>query len=72
MILPAYVLKEHAAPFLFSFVVILFLLVVDLLLQMMDLILGKGVSVLVILELFALNTAWMVALPHPWLFWYPR
>jgi lipopolysaccharide export system permease protein len=65
VILSTYVLREHTVPFLFSFVVIIFLLVLDLLLQMMDMILGKGVPVLAILELFALNTAWMVALAAP-------
>lgn len=65
MVLRRYVLKEHLAPFLFSFAVIMFLLVVDLILQMIDLILGKGVTKAVVLELFLLNTAWMVALAVP-------
>ena len=65
MVLARYVLKEHVAPFLFSFCVIMFLLVVDLILQKMDLILGKGISPLIVAELFFLNTAWMVALAIP-------
>ncbi|MDA0745154.1 MAG: LptF/LptG family permease [bacterium] len=65
MILARYALKEHLAPFLLSFCVIMFLLVVDLILQKMDLILGKGVPAAVVLELFFLNTAWMVALAVP-------
>ena len=65
MVLGRYVLKEHVSPFLFSFCVIMFLLVVDLILQKMDLILGKGISPLIVLELFFLNTAWMVALAIP-------
>ena len=65
MVLRFYVLKEHLAPFLFSFAGIMFLLVIDLILQMIDLILGKGVAGEVVLELFFLNTAWMVALAVP-------
>lgn len=65
MVLRWYVLREHLAPFLFSFAVIMFLLVVDLILQMIDLILGKGIAIEVVLELFFLNTAWMVALAVP-------
>ena len=48
-------LREHLAPFLFSFAVIMFLLVVDLILQMIDLILGKGIAIEVVLELFFLE-----------------
>ncbi|MCZ6634558.1 MAG: LptF/LptG family permease [bacterium] len=65
MILHRYVLKEHLAPFLFSFSVIMFLLMVDLILQMLDRILGKGIPVMAVLELFVLSTAWMVALAVP-------
>jgi len=65
MVLQRYVLKEHVVPFLFSLTTIMFLLVIDLVLQMVDLILGKGVETLVVLELFFLNTAWMVALAVP-------
>ena len=65
MVLSRYVMKEHVVPFLFGFSVIMFLLVVDLILQKMDLILGKGIAPGVVLELFLLNTAWMIALAVP-------
>jgi lipopolysaccharide export system permease protein len=65
MVLSRYVLKEHVAPFVFGFSVIMFLLVVDLILQKMDLMLGKGIAPGVVLELFLLNTAWMIALAVP-------
>lgn len=65
MVLSRYVLKEHVAPFVFAFSVIMFLLVVDLILQKMDLMLGKGIEPGVVLELFLLNTAWMIALAVP-------
>ena len=63
--LSRYVLKEHVVPFVFGFSVIMFLLVVDLILQKMDLMLGKGIEPDVVLELFLLNTAWMIALAVP-------
>ena len=65
MVLSRYVLKEHVVPFAFGFSVIMFLLVIDLILQKMDLILGKGIAPGVVLELFLLNTAWMIALAVP-------
>ncbi len=65
MVLSKYVLREHVVPFVFGFSVIMFLLVVDLILQKMDLMLGKGIAPGVVLELFLLNTAWMIALAVP-------
>ncbi|MCY3764930.1 MAG: LptF/LptG family permease [Gemmatimonadetes bacterium] len=65
MVLSRYVLKEHVVPFVFGLSVIMFLLVVDLILQKMDLMLGKGIAPGVVLELFLLNTAWMIALAVP-------
>lgn len=65
MVLSRYVLREHVAPFLFSFAVIIFLLVVDMILITLDRILGKGVPAGVVMELFVLNLAWMVALAVP-------
>lgn len=60
-----YVLREHAGPFLFAFVVIFFILVIDLLVDIMDAILGKGLAASTVLELFILNFAWMIALAVP-------
>lgn len=65
MILRTYLVREQVAPFLFSFAVIMFLLVLDTILQQVDLILGRGVSWEVALELFFLHTAWQVALAVP-------
>ena len=65
MRLRRYVISELIMPFLFSFSVIIFLLVIDLVLQMLDRILGKGVPIGVVFELFFLNTAWMIALAVP-------
>ena len=60
-----YIVKQHVGPFLFAFAVIFFILVLDLLLDMMDAILGKGLPVLTVVELFVLNFAWMVAIAVP-------
>ena len=65
MRLRRYVISELIMPFLFGFSVIVFLLVIDLILQMLDRILGKGVPIGVVFELFFLNTAWMIALAVP-------
>jgi lipopolysaccharide export system permease protein len=65
MVLSRYVLREHLAPFVFGFVVIIFLLIVDMILTTLDQILGKGIPVFVVMELFFLNLAWMVALAVP-------
>ena len=64
-ILRRYVLREHVGPFWFGLSIIVFVLTMDLLLQMINLILAKGVGASTVLELFALNLAWMLALAVP-------
>lgn len=64
-LLDRYILKEHLWPFVMAFFVVMFILVIDLLLHMLDLIIGKGVSALVVGQLFLFNLAWMVALAVP-------
>ncbi len=69
MILPVhlyrYVLKAHVGPFLFSFVIITFILVMDIIFQIADLIIGKNLDMLTVLEVFFLNLAWIVAVSIP-------
>jgi len=69
MILPVhlyrYVLKAHVGPFLFSFVIITFILVMDIIFQIADLIIGKNLDLLTVLEVFFLNLAWIVAVSIP-------
>ncbi len=60
-----YILRQHLGPFLFAFAVIFFILVLDLLLDIMDAVLGKGLGLLTVIELFALNFAWMIAIAVP-------
>lgn len=64
-ILSRYILKEHIAPFLFAFFTITFLLILDYIPKIADQVMDKDLSLLVALELLALNLAWMLALSVP-------
>jgi lipopolysaccharide export system permease protein len=63
--LSRYVLKEHLGPFVFSLAVLTFLFLMQNLIEVLDMVIGKGVQVEIVLELFFLNIAWMVALTVP-------
>lgn len=65
MILARHILREHVAPFLYALFVITAIFLVDFVVQIMDSILTKGLDPHVVLELFVLNTAWMLALSVP-------
>ena len=65
MILSKYILREHIAPFIFGLSLIIFIFVMNLFFQMLNRIAGKGISMLMILEYFALNLAWILALAVP-------
>lgn len=60
-----YILKEHIGPFFFGLAIITFVLIMDFLLELMNLIIGKGISLLTVVQAFALNLAWMLALSVP-------
>jgi len=64
-ILHKYVIREHVAPFVFAFCVIMFVLILKLMLEMMDMLISKGVGIIVMAKLLAYNLAWMVALVVP-------
>ncbi len=64
-ILSRYILKEHIAPFFFSFFIITFVLILETLPRLVNMVVGKSVSILVVLELLVLNLAWMLALSIP-------
>ena len=64
-ILQRYVLKEHIGPFIFGLAIITFVLVMEFILEILNLIITRGLSVFTILEVFALNLAWMLALSIP-------
>ncbi len=64
-ILTRYILKEHIAPFFFSFLTITFLLVIDFVPKIIDRVIDKDIDLLIVLELLGLNLAWMLALSVP-------
>lgn len=65
LILPRHIFRELVTPFLYALFVITALFLVDFIVQIMDSILTKGLEWRVVLELFLLNTAWMLALSVP-------
>jgi lipopolysaccharide export system permease protein len=65
MILYRYILRTHIAPFLFSLAVLISLFVLQFVMKFMGQLVGKGLSVWVILELIATNLAWMLVLAVP-------
>ena len=65
MILVRYILREHLAPFLAALSVITFLFVIDFLVTLLDSVMNKGLPIGIVLEIFALNLAWMLALAVP-------
>ncbi len=58
-------LKRHIGPFVFCFFTIMFLLLMQFLIQFMDHLIGKGIPLIVILELIMVNLAYMVVLAIP-------
>jgi lipopolysaccharide export system permease protein len=64
-ILTRYILREHIAPFFFAFLTITFLLVIDFVPKIIDRVINKDIDLLIVLELVALNLAWMLALSIP-------
>ncbi|HEX9007111.1 MAG TPA: LptF/LptG family permease [Bacteroidota bacterium] len=64
-ILWRYILRAHVGPFLFSFCTLMFLFLLQFIMKFVDQLVGKGLSGWVIMELIALNLAWMVVLAVP-------
>ncbi len=64
-LLRRYIIKEILSPFIFSLLVIIFILFVQFLLRAIDRFLGKGIDTFTILEYLFLNLAWIVALAVP-------
>lgn len=60
-----YIMREFIPPFVFSLALIIFLFVLNLVFQMLSRIAGKGLPVTTVIEFFALNLAWMIALAVP-------
>jgi lipopolysaccharide export system permease protein len=64
-ILPRYILREHVGPFFFGFSVITLIFLLNLVFRELSRMLSKGLPWNVVLEFFALNLAWIVALAVP-------
>ncbi len=64
-LLRRYIVIELLSPFIFSLLVIVFVLFIQFLLRAIDRFLGKGIDTLVIFEYLFLNLAWIVALAVP-------
>jgi len=64
-ILSRYLLLESVGPFFFGLAIITLVLVMDFLVDIMNLIIDKGLGIPLVLELFGLNLAWMLALAVP-------
>lgn len=64
-ILSRYIIKEHLGPFSFALAVIMFVLIMDFVLKIVNLIIGRGLNAYIILQIFVLNLAWMIALAVP-------
>ena len=64
-IIDRYILKAHIGPFLFAFVTIIFVLILQFFTTFADRFIGKGIGFSAIVELIALQSAWMVGLAAP-------
>ncbi|MCK9424811.1 MAG: LptF/LptG family permease [Ignavibacteriaceae bacterium] len=65
MILFRYILRNHAAPFLFSITTLMFIFLFQFLMKFADKLVGKGLDTWIVIQLIMYNLAWMVVLVVP-------
>ncbi len=65
MILFRYILRNHAAPFLFSIISLFCIFLLQFLMKFADRLVGKGLETWVIIKLIVYSLAWMVVLVVP-------
>ncbi len=65
MILIKYILKNHIAPFFFSVITLISIFLLQFLMKFADRLVGKGLSLWIIIKLIVYNLAWMVVLVIP-------
>lgn len=65
MLFSRYLLRAHIGPFVFSFCTLMFLFLLQFIMKFIDQLVGKGLTAWIIIELIALNLAWMVVLAVP-------
>ena len=63
--LSRYILGQQVAPFLFGIFIIMFILILDFLYKNLEVLIGKGVPVLVSTELLLLSMGWMMVMAIP-------
>ncbi len=63
--LSRYLVRESVGPFFFGLAIITLVLIMDFLVDIMNLIIDRGINAPLVIELFALNLAWMLALSVP-------
>ena len=63
--LSRYLVRESVGPFIFGLAIITLVLIMDFLVDIMNLIIDRGIQAPLVVELFALNLAWMLALSVP-------
>jgi lipopolysaccharide export system permease protein len=64
-IIDRYILKSHFGPFIFAFITIIFVLILQFFAGFADRFIGRGIEFSAIVELIALQSAWMVGLAAP-------
>lgn len=64
-ILSRYILKEHVGPFFLGFFVLSFILLMDQIFTLIDMLIGKGLPFLVVLEVFGLSLPFIFAVTIP-------
>jgi lipopolysaccharide export system permease protein len=64
-LLSRYLLRALVGPFVFSLSTLMFLFLLQFVMKFIDQLVGKGLTAWVIIELIALNLAWMVVLAVP-------
>ncbi len=65
MIIFRYILKAHALPFLFSVFVLMGVFLLQFFMKFADRLIGKGLSLWIIVKLITYNLAWMLVLVVP-------
>ncbi|MCH7760428.1 LptF/LptG family permease [candidate division TA06 bacterium] len=65
MIIARYILKEHIGPFLLALAVLSFVLIMNRVFELVDLIIGKGLDVKTVLEVFVLSLPFILAVTVP-------
>lgn len=60
-----YIIRAMAGPFIFGVSTVIFLFLMQFVLNYLDKLVGKGLDIWIIIQLIALNLAWMVVLAVP-------